>query len=154
MGSLAEMAEALAAAQAVCDLPTIASMTFAEDGRAIDGSTPGDVVERLTELGVAAIGANCSVGPQRLLPVVEAMIRRLGESSGQTPVVACMPNAGWPSHVAGRVIYPSSPEYFADFSRRATELGVRIIGGCCGTTPQHIAAMRQAIDDWKSAQGA
>jgi methionine synthase I (cobalamin-dependent)/5,10-methylenetetrahydrofolate reductase len=147
MGSLAEITEAIAAAQEACDLPIIASMTFAEDGRAIDGSTPGDVAERLLALGVAAIGANCSVGPQRLLPVVEAMIRRLKEGPHPAPVVACMPNAGWPAHVAGRVIYPSSPEYFADFSRRATEMGVRIIGGCCGTTPQHTAAMRQAIDD-------
>ena len=148
MGSLDEIAEAIAAAQEISDLPTIASMTFAEDGRAIDGSTPGDVADRLAEMGVAAIGANCSVGPQRLLPVVEAIIRRLGERTASPPVVSCMPNAGWPAHVAGRVIYPSSPEYFAEFSRRATAMGVRIIGGCCGTTPQHTAAMRKAVDEW------
>ncbi len=151
MGSLAEVTEAVRAVKEACDLPTIASMTFAEDGRSIDGSTPGDVAERLAELEVAAIGANCSVGPQRLLPVVESMIRRLRENPHPAPVISCMPNAGWPAHVAGRVIYPSSPEYFADFSRRAAEMGVRIVGGCCGTTPQHTAAMRQAIDAWKAS---
>ena len=104
-------------------------------------------------LGVSAIGANCSVGPQRLLPVAEAMARHLQEVDGPIPAVSCMPNAGWPSHVAGRVIYPSSPEYFAGFARRAAEAGVRIIGGCCGTTPLHTAAMRAALDGW-AAGGA
>ena len=148
IGSLDEMTEAVGAARDACDLPIVASMTFAEDGRTIGGNVPEEVAARLYGLGVDAIGANCSVGPQRLLPVVEALVRHLGEHDGAVPAVSCMPNAGWPAHVAGRVIYPSSPEYFAGFARRAAEAGVRIIGGCCGTTPLHTAAMREALDAW------
>jgi homocysteine S-methyltransferase len=102
----------------------------------------------LLDLGVTAIGANCSVGPQRLLPVAEAMKHRLDEETGGVPAVSCMPNAGWPAHVAGRVIYRSSAEYFAEFAHRAADAGVRLIGGCCGTTPAHTAAMREALDAW------
>ncbi|HEU5432963.1 MAG TPA: bifunctional homocysteine S-methyltransferase/methylenetetrahydrofolate reductase, partial [Thermomicrobiales bacterium] len=152
-GSLDEMREAIAAAQAACDLPIVASMTFAEDGRTIGGSGPEEVIDALAALGVAAIGANCSVGPQRLLPVVKRMARRLAQQpagSAPLPALSCMPNAGWPSRVAGRVIYPSSPEYFAAFAHQAVDAGVRIVGGCCGTTPAHIAAMRQALDHWAS----
>jgi methionine synthase / methylenetetrahydrofolate reductase(NADPH) len=144
---------AVQAAREASDLPIVASMTFAEDGRTIGGSTPEEVAERLLALGVTAVGANCSVGPQRLLPVAEALVHRLAEEEGPVPVVSCMPNAGWPAHVAGRVIYPSTAEYFADFARRAAEAGVRIIGGCCGTTPTHTAAMREALDAWKTRNG-
>ncbi|MBA2597185.1 MAG: bifunctional homocysteine S-methyltransferase/methylenetetrahydrofolate reductase [Chloroflexia bacterium] len=152
IGSLDEMVEAVGAAREACDLPIIASMTFAEDGRTIGGSTPQEVAARLLDLGVAAIGANCSVGPQRLLPVAAALVRRVEEENGPGPVVSCMPNAGWPAHVAGRVMYPSSAEYFAGFARRAAETGVRIIGGCCGTTPLHTAAMREALDTWAAGR--
>lgn len=148
MGNLAEITEAILAAQEVSDLPIVASMTFAEDGRAIDGSTPEIVAERMRELGVTAIGANCSVGPQRLLPVAQAMVRCSEADPDAVCAVSCMPNAGWPAHVAGRVIYRSSAEYFAEFARRAADAGVRIIGGCCGTTPAHTAAMREALDAW------
>jgi methionine synthase / methylenetetrahydrofolate reductase(NADPH) len=150
MGSLDEMTEAVAAAREACDVPIVASMTFAEDGRTIAGSTPEEVAIHLRRLGVAAIGANCSVGPQRLLPVAGRMARLLAEEGEEGLAVSCMPNAGWPSHVAGRVIYPSSPEYFAAFARSAVEAGVRIVGGCCGTTPQHTAAMRAALDTWEA----
>lgn len=153
IGNLDEMVEAVTAAQEVSDLPIVASMTFAEDGRTIGGSAPEEVARRLLDLGVTSIGANCSVGPQRLLPVAETLIQTLEEEAGPTPVVSCMPNAGWPSHVAGRVIYPSSPEYFADFAQRAADAGVRIIGGCCGTTPVHTAAMRDALDRWQASHG-
>jgi methionine synthase I (cobalamin-dependent)/5,10-methylenetetrahydrofolate reductase len=153
IGAIEEMTEAIAAAHETSDLPIVASMTFAEDGRTIGGSTPEEVAERLLALGATAIGANCSVGPQRLLPVAEAIVQRLADEAVPTLAVSCMPNAGWPSHVAGRVIYPSTAEYFADFARRAAEAGVRIIGGCCGTTPLHTAAMRQALDAWQRSNG-
>jgi methionine synthase I (cobalamin-dependent)/5,10-methylenetetrahydrofolate reductase len=152
IGYLEEMREAVAAARAACDLPIVASMTFAEDGRTIGGTAAADVASSLLALGVDAVGANCSVGPQRLLPVAEAFVMRLAEEQAGAPAVACMPNAGWPAHVAGRVIYRSSPEYFASFARRAVALGVRIIGGCCGTTPAHTAAMREAVDSWLAEQ--
>src|SRR5688572_20996240 len=92
IGNLEEMTEAVAAAREACDLPVVASMTFAEDGRTIGGSSPDEVATRLRDLGVDAIGANCSVGPQRLLPVAEAVIRRLAEGNGRAPAVSCMPN--------------------------------------------------------------
>lgn len=149
IGSLDEMVAAIEAATEACDLPIVAMMTFAEDGRTVVGHSPAEVVDALRELGVAAVGANCSVGPQRILPVVRSMRRRLESSRpGPAPVLACMPNAGWPSHVGGRVIYPSSPDYFATFATDAAAAGARIVGGCCGTTPEHIAAMRAALDSW------
>jgi homocysteine S-methyltransferase len=154
IGQLEEMSEAIAAARAACDLPIIASMTFAEDGRTIGGTTASDVASHLLALGVAAIGANCSVGPQRLIPVAEALVARVSDERDEGPAVSCMPNAGWPAHVAGRVIYPSSPEYFATFARRAVAAGVRIVGGCCGTTPAHTAAMREALDLWSAENGS
>jgi homocysteine S-methyltransferase len=154
MGNLDESVEAVRAAREVCDLPIVASMTFAEDGHTIGGSSPEEVTDRLLELGVTAIGANCSVGPQRLLPVIETMASRLCDLPGPAPVISCMPNAGWPAQVAGRVMYPSSPEYFAEFARRALDAGARIVGGCCGTTPQHTAAMREALDSWVTSNGA
>ncbi|MBW3633983.1 MAG: bifunctional homocysteine S-methyltransferase/methylenetetrahydrofolate reductase [Chloroflexi bacterium] len=156
IGSLDEMAETVSAAREACDLPIVASMTFAEDGRTIGGSSPEEVAAHLYGMGVAVIGANCSVGPQRLLPVAETLVRHLAiaEQGADVPAVSCMPNAGWPAHVAGRVIYPSSPEYFAGFARRAAAAGVRIIGGCCGTTPLHTAAMRAALDAWTAEAAA
>ena len=153
IGHVEEMRAAVAAARAACDLPVIASMTFAEDGRTIGGTSAVDVAAELLALGVDAVGANCSVGPQRLMPVAEALVLRVSEQSDRVPAVSCMPNAGWPAHVAGRVIYPSSPEYFASFARRAVGAGVRIVGGCCGTTPAHTAAMREALDAWTSENG-
>ena len=153
IGSLGEMTEAVLAAREACDLPIVASMTFAEDGRTIGGNSPGEVAARLLGLGATAIGANCSVGPQKLLPVATALVRCVEEAAGDVPAVSCMPNAGWPAHVAGRVMYPSAPEYFAGFARRAAEAGVRIIGGCCGTTPLHTAAMRGALDAWAAERG-
>jgi methionine synthase I (cobalamin-dependent)/5,10-methylenetetrahydrofolate reductase len=146
ISDLAEMEEAITAARAVCDLPLVAFMTFAEDGRTIAGNDVDQVVRTLTALGVDVLGANCSVGPQRILPVVEAMHELLAARRDGRTAVGTMPNAGWPSNVGGRVIYPSSPEYFADFARRAVTVGVRLVGGCCGTTPEHIRAMRMALD--------
>ncbi len=149
IGNLDEMIAGITAAKAACDLPIIAMMTFADDARTMAGNNPADVVDTLTALGVTAIGANCSVGPQRILPVVRAMRRRLRDSGdAASPALACMPNAGWPSHLGGRVIYPSSPDYFGNFATEAAAAGVRIVGGCCGTTPEHIAAMRAALDGW------
>jgi methionine synthase I (cobalamin-dependent)/5,10-methylenetetrahydrofolate reductase len=147
IGDVAEMVEAVKAARAACDLPIIAMMTFAEDGRTIAGSETTAVVSALTDLGVDVIGANCSVGPQRILPVVKIMSKLVKGCGPSAPAIACMPNAGWPAYVGGRVIYPSSAEYFADFAKQAISSGVKIVGGCCGTTPDHIAAMRIAIDD-------
>jgi methionine synthase I (cobalamin-dependent)/5,10-methylenetetrahydrofolate reductase len=147
IADIAEMEEAVAAAKEASDLPIVAFMTFAEDGRTIAGNDVDHVVRTLRALHIDVLGANCSVGPQRILPVVEAMHELLDAAGDRATAVGTMPNAGWPSHVGGRVIYPSSPEYFADFALQAAALGVKLVGGCCGTTPDHIHAMRAALDE-------
>lgn len=146
MGNLDEMETAIAAAQDAGDLPIIAMMTYAEDGRTLTGATPAEVVTRLAALNVAVVGANCSVGPQRLLGSIRAMRSAVERLDGHRPAIAAMPNAGWPTKVGSRLIYRSTPEYFADFAASAVEAGAAIVGGCCGTTPVHIAAMRKALD--------
>jgi homocysteine S-methyltransferase len=147
-GSVDEIAEAITAARGACDLPLVVSLTFADDGRTIAGQSPEDVVAAVAPLGPAVLGANCSVGPRRLLPVARALAAALAarEDAGPRPALACMPNAGWPAQVAGRVIYPSSPEYFAAFAADAVRCGVAVVGGCCGTTPAHTAAMAAALE--------
>jgi homocysteine S-methyltransferase len=155
MGSLSEMQCAIDAARACSDLPIVAMMTFAEDGRTLSGRHPEEIVRDLAERQIEVIGANCSVGPQRLLGVLRQMkaeIDRLPEGTTR-PFLACMPNAGWPTRVGARIVYRSSPEYFADFARSAADSGARLIGGCCGTTPNHIKAMREAIDEINAANG-
>jgi homocysteine S-methyltransferase len=154
IGDVSEMVEAVKAARAACDLPIIAMMTFAEDGRTIAGSEVSTVVSMLIDVGVDVIGANCSVGPQRILPVVKRMAKLVKGCGPAAPAIACMPNAGWPAYVGGRVIYPSSPEYFADFAKQAISTGVTLVGGCCGTTPEHITAMRIAIDEMNGQSAA
>ena len=138
--SLAELREAIAAAREVTDVPIIASMTYADDDRTPVGHAPRDVARELTRLGVDVIGANCSVGPQNVTRVALTL-------RDATPLpISAMPNAGWPANLNGRIVYASSPSYLAAHARQAAEAGVRILGGCCGTEPAHIAAMRQALD--------
>ncbi len=142
-GDLRELELAIAAARAISDLPLVAQMSFAEDGRTIFGQTPEEVVSTLYALGADVIGVNCSVGPQRVFKVLEAM--HLAEPRAR---LAAQPNAGWPTEQNHRIFYPSTPEYMARYARRMVEeLGVSIVGGCCGTTPAHIAAMRAALVD-------
>ena len=147
ISDLAEMVAAIEAAKSVSDLPIVASMTFAEDGSTVAGNRVEDVVATLIELGADVIGANCSVGPQRILPVGKSMVSLAGRFVRDRRVpVSTVPNAGWPTRVGGRVIYPSSADYLANFALDAVHAGISLIGGCCGTTPEHIAAMRAAID--------
>lgn len=138
--SLAEIREAIIAAREVTDAPIIASMTFAEDDRTPVGHAPRDVARELTRLGVDVIGVNCSVGPQNVTRVALAM-----RDETDVPISA-MPNAGWPANLNGRIVYASSPAYLALHARQAAAGGVRILGGCCGTEPEHIGAMRAALD--------
>src|SRR5713226_72240 len=137
--NLPELLAAVQAARAACDLPVVAQLTFAEDGLTLSGEEPSQVVTALEAAGVNVIGVNCGVGPQVALQVLEAMrtVTRL-PLSGQ-------PNAGLPTRVEGRFFYFASPDYFATYARQAADLGVAYIGGCCGTTPAHIAAMRAAL---------
>jgi len=140
MMSLAEAEQALLAAKDEAPgLPVIVMMTMGEDGNCLDGTTPEVVAGRLTELGADAIGCNCSSGPATILGAIERM------RGATTLPLTAMPNAGVPRLVEGRTIYMSSPEYMASFARKFVGAGASFVGGCCGTTPNHIRAMRGAL---------
>jgi homocysteine S-methyltransferase len=142
---LNEIELAVRAAREVCDLSLIASMSFNREGRTLTGITPEIAARRLAELGVDVLGANCSTGPRGVLDVVTRYQRTLAELGATLPISA-MPNAGYPERRGERVFYPASPDYFGQYAHRLIEAGAAIVGGCCGTTPEHIAAMRRAID--------
>jgi len=138
---LNEILAALRAVRAVTrEVPVIAQMTFGLDGKTRYGHTPALVVRALKQAGADVVGVNCGVGPQPILEVLEEI---LAAAEG-TPVSA-MPNAGLPQFVEGRYVYLSHPDYFAEFAARAVDLGVRLVGGCCGTTPAHTRAMRERL---------
>lgn len=140
MPALNEAREALAAAHAVAPwLPVLVMMTVDDESHCLDGSSPAHAAKMLTEWGASAVGVNCSTGPTTVLTAIEAM-------RGATSLpLAAMPNAGVPRAVEGRNIYLCSPEYMASFARRAVGVGAQLVGGCCGTTPNHIRAMRAAM---------
>jgi methionine synthase I (cobalamin-dependent)/5,10-methylenetetrahydrofolate reductase len=142
---LSEMYEAVRVARSVCALPVIAQMTFTEDSRTLLGHTPEQVVKFLRDLDVDVIGVNCSVGPALVLRVVQRMSQALGAKKG-VPISA-QPNAGWPTRAGERLMYPATTEYFGEYASALVEAGATIVGGCCGTTPAHIGAMRAALDN-------
>jgi homocysteine S-methyltransferase len=140
MPALNEAHEALEAArQTAPDLPVLIMVTVDEEGNCLDGASPQQAASLLTEWGAAAVGVNCSTGPTTVLGAIEAM-----RPATSLPLAA-MPNAGMPRAVEGRNIYLCSPEYMASFARKAIQAGTQIVGGCCGTTPNHIRAMRSAM---------
>ncbi len=145
----AELHEAALAAREACDLPVVAQLTFADDGQLMTGQSAVEVVADLADLGVEVIGANCGMGPAGTLDVVVAMAEALAAlpPGAHHPLLAAQPNAGLPARVEGRFLYVSTPDYFAEYARHFIDVGVRLLGGCCGTTPAHIAAMRAAIAD-------
>src|SRR5690606_3892390 len=117
-------------------------MTFTRDDRTLLGDTAATVARRLSELDVDVIGVNCSGGPAQVLRLLSIM----HQVAPELPLSA-MPNAGWPQHTeGGRVLYPATPTYFADYARSFVEAGAALVGGCCGTNADHIAAMRRALD--------
>ncbi len=141
-GYLDELAEAVAVAGDVCDLPVVAQATFAEDGRTLGGETPHEVASVLGELPVVMLGANCTTGPQRMLGVVESLVRY-----SALPVSA-QPNAGQPRKVGHRRFeFSIDATYFARYLRRFAEAGAAMVGGCCGTTPTHIEAAVANVSD-------
>ena len=140
MPALNEAHEALKAAQEVApDLPVLVMVTVDEEGNCLDGSSPAHAAALLSEWGAGAIGVNCSTGPTNVLTAIEAM------RGATTLPLAAMPNAGLPRAVEGRNVYLCSPEYMASFARKAIAAGAQMVGGCCGTTPNHIRAMRSAM---------
>ena len=147
--SLAELRQAVLAAQEIGGLPIVAQMSFYEDGHTLSGQSAARVVRVLRDLGVDVIGANCSVGPAATLDVLQEMIAEAQHEPGEArsaPLFSAQPNAGLPTRIDNRFFYMATPDYFADYARRFAQAGVHLIGGCCGTTPHHIAAMRHALD--------
>ena len=138
---LYELREGIQASKGVGDLPVIASVTFTRDDRTLLGDTPAQAARLLWDAGADVIGANCSEGPAQLLRIIRAMRQAVPEAK-----FSVMPNAGWPEQVGGRIMYPATADYFADYARAYTEAGANIIGGCCGTTADHIAHMRAAFE--------
>lgn len=138
-GSLAEISAAVRGVRAASSLPIVAQMTTGEDGTAADGTPVERVTTALSAEGADVIGLNCSVGPAAMLETVESMAHTFGGR------LAAQPNAGRPRDVDGRNLYLSSPEYMASYTRRFIAAGVRLVGGCCGTTPEHTRQMVEAV---------
>lgn len=137
---LGELQEAVRGVQEATAVPLIAQMTFTQEGKTILGHEPREIVRALEHLDVDVVGANCSVGSQGILEVLQQMASAVTQAR-----LSAMPNAGFPAYVGGRYIYFSTPAYMAQYATQLAALGVRIIGGCCGTTPDHIRAMRTAL---------
>ena len=149
-GNPGELVAAIDAIRSFSQLPIVAELTYSEEGSTFSGAHPKDAWALLHERGVQVIGANCSVGPQGHL----RSLQDLAAVAGSFPLSA-MPNVGFPQRAGDRVIYPkSSPEYVDWFAREAVGLGARILGGCCGTTPEHIRAMVRAVEGMHPAAGA
>jgi methionine synthase / methylenetetrahydrofolate reductase (NADH) len=149
MMAINETEQAIYAARQVApDIPVLAMVTVDEDANCLDGTPPDVAAARLASAGADAIGVNCSTGPATVLTAIERM-----RAVADLPLVA-MPNAGMPRNVDGRNIYLCSPEYMASFARKYVRAGVQFIGGCCGTTPNHIRAMKSAIRAMSAQQTA
>ncbi len=136
---LNEIHQALKAVREISDLPIIAQMTLQHDGLGLYGTEPAIFAERLDSWGADAVGVNCTVGPKVMLEAVEKLVSATGK------YISVQPNAGIPQNVNDRNIYMVSPEYLAEYARRFVKAGVKIIGGCCGTTPEHIKAIHKTL---------
>lgn len=141
ISNLEEMELAVSAIKRVTKLPVVCQMTYTAEGRTLLGNGPEEVVSHLAPLEVDVIGANCSVGPQKMLEVIE-VLAEIGAG-----YISAQPNAGLPRLYAGRFVYFSSPDYFAGYARKFVDTGAVIVGGCCGTTPEHIAAVSRTLKD-------
>ena len=134
-----ELAAAVRAVRAESDLPVVAQLTTAETGETDDGLTPPAAAQRLIDSGATVLGVNCSAGPAPMLEIVQ----RLADVV-RVPLAA-QPNAGLPRKVEGRTLYLSSPDFVGSYARRFVTAGVRLVGGCCGTTPEHIRQIASAV---------
>lgn len=140
---LMEILEALAAAREVApDVPVVAHMTFGQDERTLLGDLPGQVARELQQAGADVIGVNCGLGPDQLSHVLQAMHQAVPSAT-----ISAMPNAGFPELLGERMMFSATAEYFGDYALTFKAIGASIIGGCCGTTPEHIASMRRALDN-------
>jgi 5-methyltetrahydrofolate--homocysteine methyltransferase len=140
MSDLKEVEAAVQGARQTTDLPLVCTMTFQQRLHTVMGVTPSQAVAALTEWGIAAVGANCGTGPQE----VEQVLAQMKETAPQAMLVA-KPNAGVPRLVQGRTEFDATPQLMAEYAERFARLGVTIIGACCGSTPEHIAAMASTL---------
>src|SRR6266705_156632 len=142
-----ELLLAIDAIRSFSGLPIVAQLTYSEEGTTYGDVRPSDAAVQLQNKNVQVVGSNCTLGPQALLPILQEL------AAVDDLRVSAMPNAGFPKREGDRIVYPkSSPEYFALFAREAAALGVRILGGCCGTTPAHIRAMAEAVKSLRPAK--
>ncbi|HVT04978.1 MAG TPA: bifunctional homocysteine S-methyltransferase/methylenetetrahydrofolate reductase [Thermoanaerobaculia bacterium] len=137
--NVAEIEQAIIAIRELCSVPVIAQMTIHNDGRTIFGVTPTVIGQTLERAGADVIGLNCSVGPDVMLDAIEELASATGKK------ISCQPNAGLPREVYGRQMYMASPDYMAKYAKRLIQKGVKYIGGCCGTTPEHIKVIADAV---------
>src|SRR4029077_16457279 len=139
-GYLEELHQAILAAREVAPAaPLVAQVTIDEDGNCLDGASPETFTAKLNDWGADVMGCNCSVGPVAMLEAIER-IRRITDKP-----LSAQPNAGIPRSIEGRNIYLCSPEYMGSYARKFVNAGVNLVGGCCGTTPEHIKAMNSAL---------
>ncbi|HXE31570.1 MAG TPA: bifunctional homocysteine S-methyltransferase/methylenetetrahydrofolate reductase [Terriglobales bacterium] len=138
-GQVGELREAIAGAREACALPIVAQITIDDEGRALDGTPAAEAARRMERWGADVVGINCSGGPVGMLEALEQMAHATG-----CPLIA-QPNAGKPRNVDGRNLYMVSPEYLADYARQFIAAGAKIVGGCCGTTPEHIKWIRNYV---------
>lgn len=141
--SLHELGEAVAAAKELTKIPIIAQKTFPEDGSILAGSFPVEVVEYLVGRGADVVGANCTVGPQRMFSLIRNMYK-------DGVVLSAQPAAGIPTLLNGRALYHATPEYLAQYAKELLQVGVTLIGSCCGSTPAHTRAIKQVMDEFRN----
>jgi len=139
MSNIAEIEQGIAAIRDLCSLPIVAQMTIGTDCRTAYGDTPRTIAQRLDRAGADVIGLNCSVGPDVMLDAIEEMTAVTAKK------ISCQPNAGLPREVNGRQMYMASPDYMGKYAKRLIHKGVKFIGGCCGTTPDHIKVIADAV---------
>ncbi len=145
--SVQELDEALGAAKELTDLPIVAQKAFAEDGAILSGSFPIEVIEHLIEQGADVVGANCTVGPQRMFTIIRNAYK-------DGVILSAQPAAGIPTLLNGRSIYHTTPDYLAAYARELVESGVTLVGACCGSTPAHIRAIAEAVRGLKVGRPA
>ncbi len=136
---LRSLNQAIFAVRDVCQLPIIASVTIGEEGNSLYGTSPENIARFLQKWGADVVGLNCSVGPKTMLEALEKITRITHHP------ISVLPNAGYPQAIEGRNLYLASPEYMAEYTRRFVKAGAKIVGGCCGTTPDHIKHMRDML---------
>ncbi len=151
--SSAEEVIAAVRGAAQVDLPIVYTVSIDTNGRTMMGMTPAETLEISTSLDatITAVGTNCGVGASEVVAAI-SNFSTAADSSGVQPLLVAKANCGIPDYVDGKIVYSGTPELMATYARLCANAGARIIGGCCGTTPTHVAAMRKAMDEWQAGE--